>query len=224
MADALGYPGQLLRGRMIWVQGGGTGKKLLQLCAMILLFGVIYGAAMGSFGGLRGERLLQIVFAGIKVPILLLCTFAISLPSFFVINTLFGLRSDFAHAVRALIATQAAVTIVLASFAPLTIVWYVSFENYNAAIIFNAVMFGLASVAAQGLLRRFYHPLIQRDPRHRLLLRAWLVIYAFVGIQMGWTLRPFIGHPDAPVRFFRADAWGNGYVELFQKVLQLLGG
>ena len=75
-------------------------------------------------------------------------------------------------------------------------------------------MFGCASVTAQWLLRRFYEPLIRRNPRHRTLLRAWLVIYAFVGIQMGWVLRPFIGSPNLPPQFFRQDAWGNAYVRL----------
>ena len=30
------------------------------------------------------------------------------------------------------------------------------------------------------------------------MLRAWLGVYAFVGIQMGWVLRPFVGQPDRP--------------------------
>lgn len=220
----LSYPDELLRGRLWWVRGGNTRRRLAQLAAMLVVFGALYGAVMGCYGGFTGDRRLQVLYAGLKVPILLLCTFAISLPSFFVVNTLFGLRGDFAHAVRALVATQAGLTLILASLAPLTIVWYVSFENYNAAILFNTVMFGGASLAAQMILRRFYRPLIEVDARHRLLQRAWLTIYAFVGIQMGWILRPFIGQPSAPVRFFREEAWGNGYVALFQTIARVLGG
>jgi hypothetical protein len=62
------------------------------------------------------------------------------------------------------------------------------------------------------MLRRSYRLLIGRDPRHRWLLRVWLVVYSFVGIQMGWNLRPFIGDPDKPVRFFREGVWENAYV------------
>jgi hypothetical protein len=51
-----------------------------------------------------------------------------------------------------------------------------------------------------------------RNRRHRVLLRTWLVVYAFVGIQMGWVLRPFVGAPGMPVQFFREEAWGNAYV------------
>jgi hypothetical protein len=36
----------------------------------------------------------------------------------------------------------------------------------------------------------------------------------FVAIQCSWIFRPFLGDPARPVEFFRADAWGNAYVEL----------
>jgi hypothetical protein len=39
-----------------------------------------------------------------------------------------------------------------------------------------------------------------------------MVLYIFVGIQMGWVLRPFIGDPMEPVQFFRDEAWDNAYV------------
>jgi len=59
--------------------------------------------------------------------------------------------------------------------------------------------------------------------RHRILLRLWLVIYAFVGIQMGWLLRPFIGDPDIPITFFRPNAWGNAYVTVLQRIWSAFG-
>ena len=72
-------------------------------------------------------------------------------------------------------------------------------------------MFAVASFSAQWMLRRDYLPLIRKDPKHRWMLRAWIVIYVFVGIQMGWVLRPFIGDPDVPVQFFRENSWSNAY-------------
>ncbi len=165
---------------------------------------------------------MQVVYSAVKVPLLLLATFAISLPSFFVLNTLFGLRRDLGEAIRALVATQAGVAIVLASLAPLTALWYVSFGSYQAAILFNAAMFAVASLAAQGLLRGYYRPLIARNPKHRYLLWAWIVAYSFVGIQMGWMLRPFVGSPNTPVSFFREDTWGNAYVIVGRLVWQVI--
>jgi hypothetical protein len=195
---------------------------LARLLLNLLLFGMIYGGTMGLFGGLGKERALQPLFSAIKVPLLLLVTFAVSLPSFFVLNTVAGLRDDFGHVIRALLATQAGLTIVLASLAPLTAFWYVCLPAYDAALTFNAMMFGIASFAGQYMLRRAYQPLIARDPRHRTMLRLWLVIYVFVGIQMAWVLRPFVGQPGSPTRFFRAEAWGNAYVELVHIVARAL--
>ena len=110
--------------------------------------------------------------------------------------------------------TQAGLTIILASLAPFTLFWYVSGDNYQAAILFNALMFAVASISAQFLLYRSYRPLIANRPVHLKLFRIWLILYAFVGIQMGWVLRPFVGDPSKPVQFFRQGAWGNAYVEL----------
>jgi hypothetical protein len=187
-------------------------EALAPLAGIVLAFGLAYGAVMGGFGGIGGDRAWQVGYSAVKVPLLLLATLALSLPSFFVLNTLLGVRADFAEALRALVAAQAGLTTILVALAPLTLLWYASSADYPSAILFNAAMFGLASLGAQAMLRRAYRPLVARDPRHRLLLRAWLVLYAFVGIQMGWMLRPFVGAPDRSVQFFRDDTWGNAYV------------
>jgi hypothetical protein len=214
MTAALAQADDLLRGR--------AAVALWRLLAMIALFGVLYGSVMGTFGGVRGERALQLLYSGTKVPLLLLVTFGLSLPSFFVLNTLLGVRNDFAEALRALVATQAVLTIVLASLAPFTALWYASSGAYRPAILFNAAMFAVASFAAQAILRRWYAPLIARNARHRMLLRVWLIIYAFVGVQMAWVLRPFVGDPNSPTRFFRQGAWGNAYVEVARMVMDVI--
>ena len=85
-------------------------------------------------------------------------------------------------------------------------------------------MFTVASLSAQRLLRTFYEPLMARNSLHRTMLRIWLVIYAFVGIQMGWLLRPFIGDPNLPVSFFRADSWGNAYVNVGEIIWKAIHG
>lgn len=184
---------------------------------------MIYGAVLGSYFGQAVPRPLQMFYSAIKVPILLLLTFLLSLPSFFVINSLAGLRDDFNYAMRALLATQAGLTIILASLAPFTAFWYVSFAGYTPSILFNAAMFGAASIIAQGLLRHYYRPLIQRQPRHRWMLRFWLILYSFVGIQMAWVLRPFIGSPESATTFFRQGAWGNAYVKLATMICNVMG-
>jgi hypothetical protein len=187
---------------------------------LIVAAGLLYGGAMGSSAG-NGW---QVLFSAVKVPLLLLATFGLCLPSYFVLNTLSGVRADWGRVVRALLTAPAVLTLVLASLAPLTLFWYASTANKPAAILFNGAMFAAATLAAQGRLRRLYRPLIAADPRHAPLLRLWLVLFALVGTQLAWVLRPFVGDPDLPTQFLRQDSWGNAYVVIFGLVWRLVAG
>jgi hypothetical protein len=206
------------------VMRGQRRPVLGSLILAIVAYGMFYGAVMGSYGGMSGWRLWQAVYSAVKVPFLMIATFLLSLPSFFVLNTLFGLRDDFARVVRALMATQAGLTVILSALAPFTAFWYVSGSDYQPAILFNGMMFAIASFSAQWMLRREYLPLIESNAKHRWMLRTWIVIYVFVGIQMGWVLRPFIGNPGMPVQFFRQGSWSNAYEVVFQMIWDVLTG
>lgn len=213
----------VLRGEPESREAGSPGRTLAHWLLLIVLCGNLYGAAMGSFGGVLGERFLQVLYSAVKVPLLLIVTFVLSLPSFFIFNTLVGLRTEFGQALRALVASQAGLTVLLAALAPLTLVWNLGATDQKTTVLFNALLFGVAAFGGQVLLRRFYRPLIAQDARHRQMLRLWGIVYAFVGIQMGWILRPFVGDPGRPVEFFREDTWGNAYVILFTLIRQQIG-
>ncbi|HEX3450411.1 MAG TPA: hypothetical protein VHS97_19305 [Isosphaeraceae bacterium] len=216
----------LLRGE-VSAAGGSREPRLPVLGSLILaivVYGMFYGAVMGSYGGMSGLRFWQAVYSAVKVPFLMISTFLLSLPSFFVLNTLLGLRDDFPRVVRALISTQAGLTVILSALAPFTAFWYISGSDYEPAILFNGMMFAVASFSAQWMLRREYAPLIRSNPRQRWMLRTWIIIYIFVGIQMGWVLRPFIGNPRAPVQFFREGSWSNAYEVVLQMIWDVLNG
>jgi len=212
----------VLRGESRGAQAAPAGRTLQQLVRCVLVFGLIYGGAMGTFGGVAGDRAWQVVYSAIKVPWLLLVTFALSLPSFYILNTLSGLSADFDEVLQALLSSQAGLSIILAALAPFTLVWYSSSSNYQAAIMFNFLMFAVASLSAQWLLRRAYRPLIARHERHLWMLRLWLLLYGFVAIQMAYILRPFVGNPAKPTTLFRPDSWGNAYEVLARTIWGLM--
>jgi len=201
-----------------WGAAGDPQPGALRRSAIYVVgFGLLYGAAMGSYAGVVGDRawddlLLQMTYSAVKVPLLLAVTCVVAMPSFFVLNSLFGLRDDFTAAVRAVAATQAGVAVLPTSLAPLTIMWYLTSDAYVPAVMCNAVMFAVAGISAQRLLRGHYQRLIARNKNHRIMLWAWLGLYTFVGIQMGWMMRPFIGSRDVEVEFFRREGFENAYV------------
>lgn len=206
---------QLLRGAGPFEPTRAGERRWWWLVLMILAFGGLYGAVMGTFSLERPERWLQVLYSGTKVPLLLLATTTLCLPAFFAINTVLGLRDDLRAAVQAILAGQAALGVALASLAPLTHFWYWCEASYRAALLLNAAMFALATIGGQIVIRRYYSELIRRNARHRYGLAFWFSLYAFVGIQMGWMLRPFVGAPNVPTRFFRDEPFSNAYEVVF---------
>ena len=56
----------------------------------------------------------------------------------------------------------------------------------------------------------------------RAVFRIWLIVFALVGSQMGWVLRPFIGAPNTAFTWFRPihsnffEAMGQLLVNFFK--------
>jgi len=194
------------------------------LALVIVVFGPVYGAVMGSYAFAGPERLLQVLYSAVKVPMLLLVTTGICLPGFFVISTVAGVRDDFRASFAAILSGQATMSVMLAALAPVTALVYVSGAPYGVALLTNAAMFAVGTGAAQFVMRRDYRVLIARRPRHRALLVFWAVLYAFVGIQLGWTLRPFIGVPGWFPTFLRDEPLTNAYVEVWAIVRRAVRG
>lgn len=209
----------LLRGRGSYGDDAWT-LPWARLAVIGLAGGLLYGAVMGSYG-LQPR---QALYSALKVPLLVGVSTVVCLPNFYTVNTVLGLSADFAKVIRAILLAQGTVAVVLASLAPLTAFLYLSIEDYGTAVAVNGVVFLAAALAGQVTLARRYRPLIERNPRHRIGRAAWLTLYVFVAIQAAWVLRPFVGNPALATRFFRAEAWGNAYVEVATLVWRLLTG
>ena len=194
----------------------GRGRVPVEHLALLLVVcGFLYGAAMGSFG----VHPLQALYSGLKVPLLLVISTAVCLPNFFVLNTLLGLRDDFAAAIRGVLAAQATVAVALLSLLPVIVFFYASSSDYRLALFTNGVIFALATLAGQRTLNRHYAPLVRANRRHEIARWSWMVLYIFVAIQLAWVLRPFVGSPDLEVSFFREEPWDNAYVVIVRDVL-----
>ncbi len=189
-----------------------------RLALFLSLGGGLFGAVMGSLAG----RWLGGLYSATKVPLLVVGATLLCLPSFFVLNSLLGLRSDFRAALRGILAAQGTVALSLAACAPILTVAYISSSDYPAALLVNGALFAVSAYAGQSTLRRHYAPLIVENRRHRIALVAWAVLYVFVGIKLGWILRPFVGDPALPLEFLRAEQWmEDPYAVLFWTAVAL---
>ena len=183
-----------------------------RLAYIIAIAGATYGLGMGAFDLSTPQRWLLPLFAAMKVPLVLLGTFLVCVPGFFVLNSVAGVRSDWARARDAVMAGQAAMAMCLASLTPLTLFLYTSGVDHRRAIWVSLATFTVATIAGQVVMQRRYRVLIAHASVHRMLFLAWIMMYAFVGVQFGWMLRPFVGTPGKPVEFLRDEAFTNAYV------------
>ena len=189
---------------------------------------MIYGGAMGSYGLINDPHvsflsgMIHMLFSSTKIPFLIGLTFFLALPAFYVFYMLAGLSEDFPKVIRSLMATNAVFALALASLTPFTLFFYLCSSDYLSAILFNTLIFGLAASTRQVVLKRQYRHLVAHNARHRFLLRLWFFLYAFIGIQNGWLLRPWIGKPGGGISFFRSDTWSVAYLELLKIIRQIL--
>lgn len=205
---------QLLRGSGPFTPAPGSVPAWWLIPILVLVFAPMYGAVMGAYAFDSPGRALQVLYSAVKIPLMLLVTTGLCLPAFFVLSSVLGLRDDLGASLRAIFAGQGVMSIALAALAPLTAFIYASSVSYSTAKLVNGAMFALATLAAHLVIRRYYRPLVARNRNHAHVLLLWGALYVFVGIQMGWTLRPFIGQPGMPTTFFREGAFTNAYVEV----------
>ncbi len=173
----------------------------------------LYGVGMGTFAVAHGldSWKVQILASAVKVPTLALVSFALTCPVFFAANAVGGLRLPAISALRLWAATFAVFAAVLGCLAPATgLVSLVC--NYSFATLINLAFFTAAGLTAVGFVLRSVGVLkgSARGPagrRNRALLAfaGWAVVFALVGAQVGWRMRPLIGWRDATFIWFRLD-------------------
>lgn len=157
-----------------------------------------FGAAMGTA---RGG--LQIPYAALKLPLVILLTTAVCSPALSALNSSLGrpaaLRADLSLVLAALARTS----FVLAAAAPLVLLAVWIGLGYHSLIL---LVVACCSAAAVFGLALFLQSLPGGTIRHKLLVSASLLcVFGLVGSQMAWTLRPFLQRPrDNQVHFVRS--------------------
>jgi hypothetical protein len=214
-------PEQLSLGRV------SVGASDLAIAAVPL--GVGYGLFMGLYAVMRGGpgAALQLVATSLKVPLLFLLTLVVTLPSLYVLSALARSRLSFLHTLRLLLAAVTVNCALLASFGPVTGFFTLSTESYPFMILLNVAFFACSGMVGLSFLRKALDAVFAPEtgtPASQAsasqVFRAWILIYAIVGAQMGWILRPFIGAPNAPFQWFRARD-SNFFVAVWESLLRL---
>ena len=199
----------------------GLPRIIASMSILCALLSGIYGLTMGM-----NHSLLQSISAAIKLPILFMLTAIICIPSLYTFNVLLGQRFRFLQTVALMVMTLATTTILLASLAPIAFFFALTAHNYYFLLLMHVAIFSLCGLYGVQYLYRgcSYIAFRMKQPLNNLLLRIWIMIYAIVGMQLGWRLRPFVGNFDSPFQFCRDQQEGNFYISIWNAITSLFGG
>jgi hypothetical protein len=211
----------LLRGELAtiagWIEQCSVQRFLLHVGIIIAGAGC-YGAAMGWW---RDPQ--QALYVAIKFPlIILLTTFGNALING-MLAPLLGLNIPFRQSFSAIVMSFTITAAILGAFSPLIafLVWNApdmaaknfSGSTYDFILLAHVSVIALAGVTGNV---RLFQLLAQLGGSRAVALRvqfAWLAGNLFLGSQLSWILRPFIGSPTLPVEFFRKAALHGNFFE-----------
>lgn len=193
--------------------------------AVIILGAGFYGAAMGWW---RDPQ--QALYVAIKFPlIILLTTFGNALLNS-MLAPLLGLNIPFRQSFSAIVMSFTIAAAILGAFSPLIgfMVWNappmsaqaVSMPAYNWIKLAHVAVITFAGTMGNARLLQL---LVRLGGSRTVALRvlfAWLAGNLFLGSQLSWILRPFIGLPSLPVEFIRTGALHGNFYENVVHTLQ----
>ncbi|HEX3757504.1 MAG TPA: hypothetical protein VHW23_02315 [Kofleriaceae bacterium] len=182
--------------------GADLAAVLRTMIATIAIAMAIVGAALGSY---RGG--IQIAYAAIKLPIVLLGTAALSAPALSAIGAALGRPSRLAADLALVMAALAFSALLLAACTPLILLARAIDLDYHRTILATVAMFALAGGAALHLICRGVA--LEAEAGWRTAVAGMCVVFSLVGGQLAWALRPYLVRPRTPEPMFVRDVEGS---------------
>ena len=204
------------------------GPRALRFYVAVIVVGAgLYGATIGLW-----RAPLQGLFTAVKFPLLMLLTTLANALLNGMLAQLMGLRLSFRQSALAVTASFAVTSIVLASLSPVTLFMLFNTPpleagrevlSHNFTLIAHVALIAFAGVVGNVTLFRLLAHLCGSRAAAGKVLAAWLLGNLFLGAQLSWVMRPFIGSPGLPVQFLRPHAFqGNFYESVFRSLMNLL--
>ncbi len=224
---------RLLRGEgpwlHAWTESWRAPRVGLSLAVIVLGTGA-YGAAMGLW-----RSPLQALYVAMKFPLIILATSFGNALLNAMLAPLLGINLTLRQSILAVLLSFSIVAAILGALSPIAafLVWSApalgssaarSSGTYSIILLAHVASIASAGIAGNVRLLQLLRELGGSASAARRVLLAWFADNLFLGSQLSWLLRPFIGSPDLPVEFLRRTAFqGNFYEAVARSALHLLG-
>jgi len=202
-------------------EGNGLPEKMRAMLVSSVAFLMLYGAVMGSTHSRH-----QMLSSAIKLPALFLMTLIVCLPTLYFFNVLFGSNQSLTQNFALILTAITVTAVLLLSFAPIVLFFLLTTSHYQFFKLLNVGVFAITGSIGVVFLSQGMHIVSaggkEGKRARRNVMRFWIVVYAFVGSQMAWTLRPFIGAPSMEFELFR-QLGGNFYANILASLGEIFG-
>jgi hypothetical protein len=198
-------------------------EKIVAMLLSSFVFLALYGGVMGASNSMP-----QVISSAVKLPILFLITLIICAPSLYFFNILFGSKQSILQNISLILTAMTVTSVLLVSLAPVTLFFLTTTSGYAFFKLLNVGIFAISGFMGLVFLKQGFEHSVDADNTEgrgtrRMLFFAWILLYAFVGTQMAWTLRPFMGAPDLPFTIVR-QVGGNFYTDVLGSFGSMFGG
>ena len=199
-------------------------RAYLVITAILSLFyGITMGASSFVVGFDRGA--MQMASSGVKIPALYLMTVLVCFPVLFVILVLMGSRLSFMQTLALILLALTLNSILLAAFAPIILFFIITNSSYDFVKLLHVGVMGFSGLWAMAALWHGLREMCEKSdlyPKQAVrILQIWILIFGFVGTQMAWSLRPFVGNPGEPFQIVRPNQDGNFYGAVANSIANL---
>lgn len=184
------------------IKSGNVGEIIRTMTLTIAVAMAIVGAALGSYRG--GE---QILFAAIKLPVVLLGTAALSAPALTAIGAALGRRSALAIDLALVMSALARGALLIAAFTPLVMLGRAMDASYHEMILVTVGIFAIGGFAALSMVVRALA--IEAAPGWLTAVTGLCIVFTLVGGQLSWALRPYLVRPKTPEIVFVREVEGS---------------
>ena len=197
-------------------------QKILNHLLILILFSFLYGIVMGCYNGF-----LQAISSGVKVPLLFVLVVLICFPALFVIQTILGSKLTLSQMLSVILSGFVMTTTILVSFAPIILFFLITSSSYEFILLLHVAVFAVAGLFGMfSIIEALKFSCEKKNVYPKVGVRVfqfWILILAFVGTQLSWSLRPFIGAKGLPFQFFRQQE-GNFYQAVLLSTEDMLDG
>jgi len=196
-----------------------TGRLIWQLILLVTGLTFFYGLVMGFYSGF-----LQALTAGAKVPVLFFLSLVICFPAFFILQFILGSKMKMSQMAAIILSGFVLTAAIMVSFTPIVVFFVLTGGNYHFLQLLHVAIFVLSGVFGMKTVLdalKFSCEEKKIYPQTGVVVfRFWVVILAFVGIQLAWNLRPFLAEKDTTYALFRKYE-GNFYAAVIYSLQQL---